>query len=148
MLRLYIDNQPADIGQDTVVEVSLSMASQVAMEWGRITYAKDITIPLTPRNQRFMGDAHHPLTAQRFNNVRHTVRVECDGSVVAEGDLFLTASQMGAEGYYKFDIVGSERGWVAASQAPLADLGILYDKPLSAQTIRESWDAVGAKVKL
>ena len=147
MLRLYIDNQPADIGQDTVVEVSLSMASQVAMEWGRTTYAKDVVIPLTPRNQRLMGDAHHPLTAQRFNNVRHTVRVECDGSVVAEGDLFLTASQMGAEGYYKFDIVGSERGWVSASQAPLADLGILYDKPLSVQTIRESWDAVGAKVR-
>ncbi len=147
MLRLYIDNQQADLGQESAVEVSLTTASMTSMEWGRVTYVKDVVIPLTPRNQSLMGDAHHPLTARMFNNARHRVRVECGGSVVAEGDLFLTASRMGAEGYYKFDIVGSEREWVFASQAPLADLGVNFSHYLTAQTIRDSWSAVGAKVR-
>ncbi len=147
MLKLFIDGQQADIDERADLAVSLSLTSLGAMEWGRITYTKDVKIPFTPHNQALMGHAHHPLEAQMFNSERHQARAEWQGCVVVEGDICLTSSQVGPEGYYKFDIVGSEREWVYASQAPLAALEMNYQQTLTEQTITESWEAEGVPVR-
>ncbi|MBE6201478.1 MAG: hypothetical protein E7134_04745 [Rikenellaceae bacterium] len=147
MFKLFIDGHLADIDEGCGLGVSLSMASLGATEWGRITYAKDVKIPSTPLNQALMGHAHHPLAAQMFNAERHQARVEYDGCLVVEGEVCLTASQVGPEGYYRFDIVGSEREWVYASQAPLSALDMGYQQTLSEQSVVESWEAEGVPVR-
>lgn len=147
MLRLYIDGQLADIEPSVGLSVGLSTAELTSLEWGRTTLIKGVKIPLTPQNQRLMGDSHNPLSAEMYNDSPHTAQVVYGGSVVAEGDIFLRRCCVGPKGYYQFDIVGSEREWVLASQAPIAQLGINFDTELTPEVVEESWTKSGAAVR-
>ena len=64
MIRLYIDNQEADLDPLSTLSVSLSIASLTSTSWGRASYSKSITIPATPLNRRLMGDCEQPHAAQ------------------------------------------------------------------------------------
>ncbi len=147
MIKLYIDNYQADIDPFTSLSVSLSMASITSTSWGRANYSKSITIPATPLNRRLMGDCEQPLTAQMFNHRRHTARVEVLGCVIIEGTMFLTASRLGSEGYYRFNIVGNAREWVMGAGVALSKLFPEWETTLSAESIAESLTAERATVR-
>lgn len=147
MIKLYIDNQQADINPLSALSVSLSIASLTSTSWGRANYSKSITIPATPLNRRLMGDCEQPLTAQMFNHRRHTARVEVRGCVIIEGTIFLTASRLGAEGYYRFNIIGNAREWVVGAGAALSTLFGEWSTTLSAESIAESQKAEDALVR-
>ena len=112
MIKLFIDNVEADMDTSSEISISLSMASLTSTSWGRAGYSKSITIPSTPLNRSLMGDCEQPLTAGMFNHTLHTGRVEEDGCVILEGTIYLTASQLGPEGFYRFNIIGNAREWV------------------------------------
>ena len=122
MIRLYIDNQEADLDPLSTLSVSLSIASLTSTSWGRAGYSKSITIPATPLNRRLMGDCEQPLAAQMFNHQEHTARVEVRGSVIIEGAIYLTASRLGGEGFYRFNIIGKAREWVRSAGVALSAL--------------------------
>ncbi len=147
MIKLYIDNQQADINPLTSLSVSLSIASLTSTSWGRANYSKSITIPATPLNRRLMGDCEQPLTAQMFNHRRHTARVEVRGCVIIEGTVFLTASRLGADGYYRFNIIGNAREWVVGAEALISTLFEDWSTTLSAESIAKSLTAQDAAVR-
>ena len=59
MIRLYIDNQRADMDSSTSLSISLSLASQTSTSSAN-RLSKSITIPATHLNRRLMeiGRAH------------------------------------------------------------------------------------------
>ncbi len=138
MIRLYIDNTLADIDPLSSLSISLSIASLTSTSWGRAGYSKSITIPATPHNRELMGDCEHPHTAKMFNHRAHTARVEVWGSVVIEGTIYLTASRLGSEGYYRFNIIGNAREWVRSAGEALSELVNDWGGTYSAEMIAES----------
>lgn len=122
MIRLFIDNHEADVDSSSEISISLSMASLTSTSWGHASYSKSITIPATPLNRRLMGDCEQPLAAQMFNHSLHTGRVEVDGCVIIEGTIYLTASRLGPEGYYRFNIVGNAREWIKTALEGISSL--------------------------
>lgn len=147
MIKLYIDNQQADINPLTSLSISLSIASLTSTSWGRANYSKSITIPATPHNRRLMGDCEQPLSAEMFNHSHHTARVEVRGCVIIEGSIFLTASRIGAEGYYRFNIIGNAREWVVSASKSLLTLFEEWGVELSEEAIAESFTAEGVPVR-
>ena len=147
MLQLFIDGQMADIDQRTDISVSLSIASLSSTQWGRASYSKSVTIPTTPNNRALMGDCEQPHAADIFNHTLHTARVEWNGSVIIEGVVMLTASVLGNEGYYRFNIIGPAREWVRAASASLRALSVDYEAVLNSVTVADSWTAEGALVR-
>ena len=141
MVRLYIDNCEADIDPRSDISVSLSVASLTSTSWGRAGYSKSITIPSTPRNQRLMGDCQQPLSAEKFNHSLHTGRVEVDGCVIIEGTIYLSAASLGPDGFYRFNIIGNAREWVASAQRSIGTLPVEWSATLSEDTIAESLKA-------
>lgn len=141
MIRLYIDNQEADIDPRSDISVSLSVASLTSTSWGRAGYSKSITIPATPRNQRLMGDCQQTLAAEKFNHSLHTGRVEVDGCVIIEGTIYLSAAAIGPEGFYRFNIIGNAREWVASAQQSIRELPVEWSATLSEEAIAESLKA-------
>lgn len=135
MVTLYIDNIRADIDPQASLSISLSIASLSTTSWGRANYSKSITIPATPLNRRLMGDCEQPLSAEMFNHRQHTARVEVCGCVVIEGTIYLTASRIGREGYYCFNIIGKAREWVRSASQPLSKLVEDWSLALSSSTI-------------
>lgn len=144
MIRLYIDNQEADLDPLSTLSVSLSIASLTSTSWGRASYSKSITIPATPLNRRLMGDCEQPHAAQMFNHKEHTARVEVRGSVIIEGAIYLTASRLGSEGYYRFNIIGKAREWVRSASAALSELveewGGTYSEEMITASLQEGGD--------
>jgi hypothetical protein len=122
MIRLFIDNTEADVDASSEISISLSMASLTSTSWGRANYSKSITIPATPLNRRLMGDCEQPLAAQMFNHTLHTARVEVDGCIIIEGTIYLTASFVATDGYYRFYIIGNAREWIATARKSIAEL--------------------------
>ena len=122
MTKLFIDNLEADVDSLSEISISLSMASLTSTSWGRAGYSKSISIPATPHNRRLMGDCLHPLSAEMFNHRLHTARVEVDGCVILEGTVHLAASKLGADGYFRFNIIGNAREWVKAASESIAEL--------------------------
>lgn len=147
MLRLFIDNTEADLNSDAELSISLSIASLTSTSWGRASYSKSITIPATPRNRGLMGDCEQPLAAQHFNHTGHTARVEADGCVIIEGQILVTASRLGGEGYYRFNIIGNAREWVRSASARLVELMPDWSCTFDKSTIAESWTEEGALVR-
>ena len=143
MVKLYIDNQVADLDPHSSLSISLSIASLTSTSWGRAGYSKSITIPATPLNRRLMGDCEQPLSAQMFNHKEHTARVEVRGSVIIEGTIYLTASSLGSEGYYRFNIIGNARQWVKGAEALLSSLGDDWGGVYSDEMIAESLEGEG-----
>lgn len=141
MIRLYIDNEVADLDPLSTLSISLSVASLTSTSWGRASYSKSITIPATPLNRRLMGDCEQPLAAQMFNHKEHTARVEVRGSVIIEGAIYLTASRLGAGGYYRFNIIGKAHEWVRSAGEALSGLvdnwGGTYSEEMIAASLRE-----------
>lgn len=138
MIRLFIDNVEADVDSSSEVSISLSIASLTSTSWGRASYSKSITIPATPLNRRLMGDCEQPLAAQMFNHSLHIGRVEADGCVIIEGTIYLTASRLGRDGYYRFNIIGNAREWVAVAAESIASLLPDESFDYSEEAIREA----------
>ncbi|MBO7299980.1 MAG: hypothetical protein J6U53_01050 [Tidjanibacter sp.] len=141
MVRLYIDNEVADLDPNSSLSISLSIASLTSTSWGRASYSKSITIPATPHNRRLMGDCEQPLASQMFNHKEHTARVEVRGSVIIEGTIYLTASRLGREGYYRFNIIGNARQWVKGAEGAISSLvddwGGEYSEEMIAESLAE-----------
>lgn len=138
MIRLYIDNQEADINPLASLSISLSIASLTSTSWGRASYSKSITIPATPLNRQLMGDCQHPLSAEMFNHKEHLARVEVCGSVVIEGTIYLTSSSLGSNGYYRFNIIGNARRWAASASGAISQLAEEWGGELSEEMIAAS----------
>lgn len=147
MLKILIDGQCADIEQGCDLGVSLSVDELASMEWGRVVYAKGVVIPLTPNNRAIMGQAESPLMVERFNDEEHTVQVEWNGSVVAQGFVHLTEVGLGFGGGYKFDIVGHDRQWVKNANKTIAQMNVDFQATLSNDTIKQSWTSEGDLVR-
>lgn len=138
MIKLYIDNQEADIAPDSDLSVSLSVASLTSTSLGRAGYSKSITIPATPRNRSLMGDCQQPLAAEKFNHSLHMGRVEVDGCVIIEGTIYLSAASLGAEGFYRFNIIGNAREWVKSAAVPIRELPVEWSATFGPEAIEES----------
>lgn len=147
MLKLFIDNFEAELNDASEVSISLSIASLTSTSWGRANYSKSITIPATPHNRKLMGDCEQPLAATHFNHTRHTARVEADGCVIIEGALLLTASRLGGEGYYRFNIIGNAREWVRSASQQLREVAPQWSGTFDMESIAESWQQEGALVR-
>lgn len=147
MIKLFIDNRQADIDAASEVSISLSVASLTSPWLGRAGYSKSIFIPATPLNRMLMGDCEQPLTSTMFNHSLHTARVEARGCVIIEGTVFLTASKLGSDGYYRFHIVGNSREWIKGSAVPLRELFAEWSVTFDQEIIKESFSPEQGLVK-
>ena len=146
MIRLYIDNQRADMDSSTSLSISLSLASQTSTSSAN-RLSKSITIPATHLNRRLMEHCDHPASAVMFNHTPHTARVEVCGCVVLEGVLRLTASKVGEGGYYRFNIVGEGCSWRKCADVAIASMMEEWSGVFTPETIEDSWKAEGAIVR-
>lgn len=140
-MKIFIDNQEADLDARTRVSISLSVASHTDLAASRTGYSKTITLPMTARNMGIMGDSEQINAVSAFNKTEHTARIEQDGCVVIEGTPFLVEStSYGAGGYYRINIIGSGKRWATvAAQTPLRQLGMDFFETLNAVNILQSW---------
>lgn len=147
MIRLYIDGHEADIDSRTDISVSLSISSMSTTEWGRAGYSKSLVIPNTPHNAALMGDCGSPHTAKLFNSARHQARVEAGGSVIIEGVMMLTATRLGPEGFFRFNIIGEAVQWARSATASLRSLDTGYSETLTQSAVLDSWTRPAALVR-
>lgn len=94
MVKLYIDAQRCDIGDDFVLPDNIfNLNSQSLTEVERQQEGTSITlhIPTSRRNDAIMGFAADPHAEVRFNATYHHGEIECDGVVVFGGVVHLEA---------------------------------------------------------
>lgn len=141
-MKLFIDGTQADIDGRTGVSVTLSVARLTEFESSRTGYAKTIVLPMSPRNMELLGDEADPNAAGDFNAQGHTARIEADGCTVLEGVLTVAECVVGrAAGYYRVNIIGPGKEWVAAAAAtPLRQLDVPYGVTLTGEAICRSWE--------
>ena len=140
MIKLYIDNKPADIDASTSVSISLSIASVTSIEHGKAGYSKSITIPATPLNRLLLGDCEQINNRDMFNSDTHTARIEYDGFTVIDGEMLMTECNLNGAGSYKFNIIGGSKNWANhAAKYSISTLKINYSEILSGNLILNSW---------
>lgn len=150
MLKLFIDNQPADL--DRRSEISISIAAPLfdssTTSLGRAAFSKSISIPATSRNARLMSGCDEPLAAVRYNHNYHTACVEMDGCIILQGEVRLASvTTEGGEPRYRFNIIGAAREWVREAAQPLRELFPEWSRTLSEEMIRNSWSEEDAPVR-
>lgn len=147
MTELYIDNQPADWDPTTDLSISAAVPSSLdGVE--EVVCSKTITIPATLRNRQLMGDCSHPHSKAMFNQEEHTARVEVDGSILFEGRLHLTASAIGDDGYYCFEIVSERAEWLKTlKQTTIASLMSSWSREITSTSLRKGWTTAGEMVR-
>ena len=140
-MELYIDDRLADMDERTEVAVSVSVASITNPEYGRTGYTKSVSIPMTAANRAIMGDCEQVAARDRFNDIRHSARLEHDGCVIMEGGIILTSCEKGpGAGRYVFNIIGNGKRWAEhAADNTLASLMADYSATLTATEIVGSW---------
>lgn len=140
-MKIFIDNQEADIDARTSVSISLSIASHTDLTTSRTGYSKTIMLPMTAHNMGIMGDSEQINAVSAFNKTEHTAHIEQDGCTVIEGTPFLAESvSYGAGGYYRINIIGPGKRWaILAAQTPLRLLGLEFSETLGAANILKSW---------
>ena len=141
-MNLFIDNKKADIDRNTVVSISISIASVTKVENGRTGYSKTIRIPITARNMEIMGDPEQINSVEMFNQNAHAARIEADGMVVIEGLPMLTKCEVGKNGtgWYHLNIIGQGKEWVrVAAASMMKDIAIDYRKTITSGAVASGW---------
>lgn len=139
-MKVFIDNQQADIDHRTAVSLTLSVASQSQLDASRTGYTKTILLPATPHNRQLLAAPDDVNAAQTFNSKPHTARIEKDGCTLIEGVPYLHESVSRHGGYFRLGIVGAGIEWVRmAGQTMLKELDMGFSEVLTGQTIAQSW---------
>lgn len=146
MTELYIDNMLADMDAATDLSISVAFPCSLGYDTGA-EFTSTITIPYTRHNRDLMGDCSDPHSLQMFNQMEHKARVEVDGCKVFEGRAQLVSSAVGAEGYYRFAIVGEGAVWSKMLSTPIGSMMEDWSEVVSAKEIRNGWTKSGALVR-
>ncbi len=142
MIKLFIDNQEADLNDAGNIVISLAVASFTELGSGKTGYSRTLLLPMTLRNRQLIGDADQIHAAASFNRQEHTARIEADGCTVMEGVPYLTACETGGTegGCYRINLIGPARRWVTqAAETPLRNLGINFSETISEENVVASW---------
>lgn len=149
MITLTIDSQRCDLADGCSIEGlgCLDMASaESASEW-RNGRKVTLLFPSTPRNDRVMGYAAEPTTAERFNAEEHRAVVEVDGVEMMSGVVHLLSVESGgvskgraATPHYRIRITAGAASWAErAARTKLSDMFGDYSIRLDGETIEQSW---------
>lgn len=147
-MNIFIDGHEADVSSDT--GLSLSVSAQALTEPDKCGFEplRGITIPMTDRNRTIMGHCEEIHAAGNFGDRVHTVRIEEEGCLLAEGSMRLTGCVLaagGMEGYYRFDLLRPKPGWAeCVSSLRLPELFQSYAAQLSAAAVMDSWTSDSA----
>ncbi|MBR4854654.1 MAG: hypothetical protein IKU88_08000 [Alistipes sp.] len=149
MITLTIDSQRCDLAKGCSIEGlgCLDMASaESASEW-RNGWKVTLLLPSTPRNDRVMGYAAEPTTAERFNAEEHRAVVEVDGVELMSGVVHLLSVESGgvckgraATPSYRIRITAGAASWAErAARTKLSDMFGDYSLTLDGPAIEQSW---------
>ena len=150
MITLTIDSQRCDLAEGCSIEGlgCLDMASaESASEW-RNGRKVTLLLPSTPRNDRVMGYAAEPTTAERFNAEEHRAVVEVDGVEMMSGVVHLLSVESGgvskgraATPHYRIRITAGAASWAErAARTKLSDMFGDYSVTLDGPAIEQSWE--------
>jgi hypothetical protein len=152
MVKLYIDSQRCDTGEDFVLPKNIfNLNNQTLTEVERQQEGTSITlrIPASHRNDAIMGFAADPHAEVRFNASFHHGEIECDGVVVFGGVVHLEAIEAepiasGSRGHsvsYRIRITDGADEWAKQmATTPLQETALVYSATLNGATIAESWE--------
>ncbi len=111
-MELYIDNRRADTDSGTGVAVSLSGGVVTDPGRGRAGYTRTVRLPMTAKNDAILGYAGEIHSREGFNAARHTGRIEHEGAVLFEGQLYLNRVEHSPPGgFYEVYIIGAAKEW-------------------------------------
>lgn len=132
---------------DPTTSLSISLSLAAATSTSATHSSKSITIPATPRNRQLVGDVSHPNSARMFNHTPPRARIEVCGCVVLEGDMHLTATLLGENGYFRFCIVSDGCKWRKCADIAIASMMEEWSEVFSSSAVYESWSAEQALVR-
>ena len=149
MITLTIDSHRCDLAEGCSIEGlgCLDMASaESASEW-RNGRKVTLLLPSTPRNDRLMGYAAEPTTAERFNAEEHRAVVEVDGVELMSGVVHLLSVESdgvskgrAATPHYRIRITAGAASWAErAARTKLSDMFGDYSLTLDGPAIEQSW---------
>ncbi len=140
-MELYIDNRRADTDSGTGVAVSLSVGVVTDPGRGRAGYTRTVRLPMTAKNDAILGYAGEIHSREGFNSARHTGRIEHEGAVLFEGQLYLNRVEHSPPGgFYEVYIIGAAKEWASrAAGRSLRHTPINYSETLTGGLIASSW---------
>lgn len=149
MITLTIDSQRCDLADGYSIEGlgCLDMASAESVSEWRNGQKVTLVLPSTPRNDRVMGYAAEPTTAERFNAEEHRAVVKVDGVEMMSGVVHLLSVESegvskgrAATPHYRIRITAGAASWAErAARTKLSDMFGDYSLTLDGPAIEQSW---------
>ncbi len=149
MITLTIDSQRCDLADGCSIEGlgCFDMNSAASVQSWRNGQKVTLLLPSTPRNDKVMGYAAEPTTAERFNAEEHRAVVEVDGVEMMSGVVHLLSVESGgvskgraATPCYRIRITAGAASWAErAARTKLSDMFDDYSIRLDGETIEQSW---------
>ena len=140
-MELYIDNRRVDTDSNTGVAISLSVSVITDPGRGRAGYTRSVRLPMTAMNDEIFLYAGEIQSRDRFNATPHTGRIEYEGAVLFEGQLYLDRVERSTEGgFYEVYIIGAAKEWAGRAAArSLRHTPVEYSETLTGRLISASW---------
>lgn len=146
MTQLFIDNLLVDMDPTADLSISVAFPRSLGCDTGA-EFNSTMTIPYTRHNRNLIGDCSDPHSLRMFNQTEHRARVEVDSCKVFEGRLHLLSSAVGAEGYYRFAIVGDDAKWSKSLSTSIGSIMEGWSEEVTADSIRNGWTKSEAMVR-
>lgn len=151
MVRLVIDSVSCELPKlDSSIEGvgCFDMAALRDIDsWSR-GQSVVVELPSTPLNDKVMGYATEPTTAERFNAEPHTAQLLVDGVELTSGKVYLLATESRPKAgvgskhrlWFRLKICSGVATWAeSATQTKLSEMFDDYQITLDADAIEQSW---------
>lgn len=142
-MRLYVDGKSCPTAEIDKVPIGFSIDNLLNPQSAYSGAQMELTIPSTAESNAIFGVARDIYAAERFNDCRHTARLECEGVTLFEGTIYLLDASMDSrsDGDYKVRIVEGGKDWAKdAAHRELRSSGIGFSMALTPENICATWE--------
>lgn len=127
---------------DSSIRISLCVSDMTDPGKGRTGYSLPFVLPATARNREILGHCAEPTSTEMFNQRQCSARIEHDGCVIMNGELYVMSYTENGKGggEYSAAVIGPGKEWVRkAAATPLRKMEVEFDETITAAMIGQSW---------
>ncbi len=141
-MKLFINEIEADISITSPIKITLCISEITDPEKGRTGYSLPFVIPATAINRNILGHCAEPTSTETFNQKQYSARIEQNGSVIINGELYVMSytEYSDGSGEYSVAIIGPGKEWVRkAAATPFREIEIDFEETITPTMIGQSW---------
>lgn len=141
MMRLFIDGREIPVDSTDKVALVFDSSDLADVASGRTADKVTLRVPSTPETDLLFGNGGDPLSAERFNSVRHRAELTEEGVAIFAGTALLGSVTRSSEGvFYSLCIKGDTALWArSAALRKLSDAQIDFETEFTPDNIVAGW---------